>query len=371
MRLQRPGRTGIAVIFLASHERGAGMTARIGVVGIGWWACFMHIPAVQASGVATVVAICDRDPERLRIAGDHFGIAARYGDHDRMLAVERLDGVIVATPHVAHAAPAIAALRAGAHVLVEKPMATSAADGHAIQAAALRAGRQVMVPTALNFTAYSAQAAAWVRTGRIGAVRHVVCQMGSPLHDLMAGQPMLETANHLFRPPASTWSDPARAGGYGWGQMSHALAWLAHVTGLGFASIYAQDVKSPTGSDLYDAAVGRLTNGATVAISGAATVPKQVGMHTDVRIYGTEGCIFFANLPARLELRRLDGADMVVPLTDQEAVYDGALPVQVFARLCAGQTVDNASDGACNARVTAALAAIYRSAASGQVEAVD
>ena len=346
------------------------MTARIGIVGIGWWAAFMHIPTIQASRVAQVVALCDRDPSRLAIAGDKFGIAARYTDIDAMLAAERLDGVIVATPHVAHAAPAIAALESGAHVLVEKPMATTAADGRAIAATALRMGREVMVPTGLNFAPYSRTAAQWVRQGRIGEVRHAVCQMGSPLHDLMAGQPMLETADHLFRPPADTWADPKKAGGYGWGQMSHSLAWLAYVTGLGFETIYAQDVKSPTGTDFYDAATGRLTNGATVAISGASTVPKHVGMHTDVRIYGTEGCIFFSNLPARMELRRLDGDDAAVPLTDFEAGYDGALPVRIFARLCAGEAVENASDGVCGARVTATLDAIYRSAASGRPEQV-
>ena len=347
------------------------MTARIGIVGIGWWAAFMHIPTVQASGVAKVVAICDRDPERLRIAGDKFGIVGRYTDIDVMLAAERLDGVIVATPHVAHAAPAIAALNAGAHVLVEKPMATTAAEGRAIAAAGVRAGREVMVPTGLNFAAYSRRAAAWVRAGRIGEVRHAVCQMGSPLHDLMTGQPMAETADHLFRPPPSTWTDPKRAGGYGWGQMSHSLSWLCYVTGLGFDTVYAQDVKSPTGTDLYDAATGRMTNGATVSISGAATVPKHVGMHTDVRIYGTEGCIFFSNLPARMELRRLDGDDEAVPLTDFEAGYDGGLPVRLFARLCAGETVENASDGLCGARVTEALDAIYRSAASGRAEKIN
>ncbi len=104
------------------------MTARIGIVGTGWWASAMHIPTIQSGDDAVVAAICESDPERLRIAGEAFGIAARYGDVDAMLAAERLDGVIVGTPHVAHAGPAVAALGAGAHVLVEKPMATTAAD---------------------------------------------------------------------------------------------------------------------------------------------------------------------------------------------------------------------------------------------------
>ena len=345
------------------------MTARIGIVGIGWWAVTMHIPTLQASPDAEVVALCDLDPERLRVAGDRFGIRASYSDLDAMLAAERLDGLVVATPHVAHAGPAVAGLTAGAHVLVEKPMATSTADARAIAEAAARAGREVMVPTGLNFTKPAALAARWVREGRIGALRHAVCAMGSPLDDLMAGRPMRETADHLFRPPPSTWSDPARAGGYGWGQLSHALAWLAYVTGEGVESIGCLDVKSPTGVDYYDAAMGRLTGGGSLSLSGASTVPKHVGMHTDVRLYGTEGMVTYSNLPARLELRRHDGADDALPMTDFEGLYDGGLPVKAFAALCAGRDVENASDARVGLRVTAALDALYRAAASGRVEA--
>ena len=101
------------------------MTARIGVVGIGWWATFNHIPTIDDCPEAEIVAICDLDRERLDIAGDRFGIPGRYTDINAMLAAERLDGVMVSTPHVAHTAPAISALQAGAHVLIEKPMATT------------------------------------------------------------------------------------------------------------------------------------------------------------------------------------------------------------------------------------------------------
>ncbi len=346
------------------------MAARIGVVGIGWWAVTMHIPTLQGRREAEVAAICDLDEGRLQVAGDRFGITARFRDLDRMLGEARLDGLVVATPHVAHAGPAVAGLEAGCHVLVEKPMATTAADARAIAEAATRAEREVMVPTGLNFMGFTPVAAAWVRGGRIGALRHVVCQMGSPLDDLMAGRPMAETADHLFRPPASTWADPARAGGYGWGQLSHALAWVAHVTGEGFAAMGCLVGRSPSGVDYYDAAMGRMAGGATLALSGAATVPKHVGMHLDVRLYGTEGMVSFSNLPARLELWRHDGRDEALPLTDLQGLYDGAAPVRAFARLCAGEAVENASDAINGLRVTGALDALYRAAASGRVEAV-
>ena len=56
---------------------------------------------------------------------------------------------------------------------------------------------------------------------------------------------------------------------------------------------------------------------------------------------------------------------MAVPITQAQAEYDGELPVRVFARLCAGHDVVNASDAICGARVTEALDAMYRSAATG------
>ena len=287
-----------------------------------------------------------------------------------MLAKENLDGVMVATPHTAHVGPAVAALKAGCHVLVEKPMATSTADGWEIAQAAAEAGREALVPTGMNFQRYTQVAADWVRSGRIGEIRHAVCQMGSALDDLFAGDPMLETADHLFRPPASTWADPAKAGGYGWGQMSHSLAWLLYVTGLKFETVFCMDGKSKTGVDYYDAAVARAANGATVSLSGSSTVPKHKGLHMDVRIYGTEGMILLDIERARLTLHRLDGTDDDAKVTSAEAEYDGALPVRVFASLCAGKNVTNASSGECGARVTEALDAMYRSAASGKAEHV-
>ena len=343
------------------------MTARIGVVGIGWWATVNHIPTIRDCPEADVVAICDLDAERLRKAGETFGIAARYRDLDEMLARENLDGVMISTPHTAHTAPAIAALNAGCHVLVEKPMATTAADGRAIAAAASAAGREALVPTGTNFTSFTAQAVEWVRSGRIGEVRHAVCQMGSALEDLFAGEPMLETEGHMFRPPASTWADPKRAGGYGWGQMSHSLAWLIHVADLKFDSVFCMDGKSKSGVDFYDAACARATNGATVALSGSATTPKHKGMHMDIRIFGTDGMILFDNERARLTLSRMDGMEEAFDISPAEAEYDGTLPVRAFAKLCAGEGVVNASDAECGARVTEALDAMYRSAATGQL----
>lgn len=344
--------------------------ARLGLVGTGWWATFNHIPTVRTSAFADLVAICDLDEARLQAVGERFGIAARYADLAQMLLQENLDGLIVSTPHVAHRQPAIMGMEAGCHVLIEKPMATSAQDGWAIARVAETTGRQVLVPTGMNFEWFSMKAAAWVRDGRIGEVRHAVCQMGSALSDLFAGQTMVETVDHMYQPPASTWADPKRAGGYAWGQLSHALAWLFYVSDLRAQQAFCMVGRSPTGVDFYDAASARATNGATIALSGASSVPKHVGMHIDVRIYGSDGMIIFNNATATLELRRDDKADEIVPLRPGDGAYNGALPVEVFAKLCAGQRVENASNAENGARVTELIDALHRSVLSNSLVTV-
>ena len=123
------------------------MTVKLGLVGTGWWATFSHIPTAQADGRAEVVAIADLNAERLNAVGNKFGIARRYANVHEMLANEKLDGVIVSTPHVVHKEAAIPVLEAGVHALIEKPLATTAADARAIVRAAEKAGKEVFFST--------------------------------------------------------------------------------------------------------------------------------------------------------------------------------------------------------------------------------
>ncbi len=347
------------------------MTVRLGVVGTGWWATFNHIPTAAAHPEADVVAICDLDERRVGEVGEKFGIAGRFTDLAAMLTTTDLDGVMVATPHTAHAQVAIRCLEAGLHVLVEKPMATTSADARAMVAAADRAGKEILIPCGWNFRPFTAAAAALVADGRIGSVRHIVCQMGSPLEDLFDGRPMLETVDHMYRPPASTWADPEKAGGYGWGQMSHSLAWAYRVANVEPEAVFCMAGKSATGVDYYDAATVRMTNGGTMALSGASTVPKHCEVQLDVRIFGTEGMLVFDAERARLEVRRSDADDEVIGIPDGDHAYDGTLPVPRFIEICAGTGAANDADATNGARVVRTLDAMYRSIASGQVEAVE
>jgi predicted dehydrogenase len=113
---------------------------RVGIVGAGRFTRLWHLPKLAATGAATVVALADPDPAALTdTAADLSGVAT-YADPDVMLASTDLDAVIVATPHAAHAAHVRAALLAGRHVLVDKPVATTAAEIQALDELAARHG---------------------------------------------------------------------------------------------------------------------------------------------------------------------------------------------------------------------------------------
>jgi predicted dehydrogenase len=93
---------------------------------------------------AGMVAACARRLESARTRANEFGVPAAYDNWERMFDEVNPDGVIIATPHSLHAAPAVSALRRGIHVLCEKPMATTLADCHAMVEAARSTGALLM-----------------------------------------------------------------------------------------------------------------------------------------------------------------------------------------------------------------------------------
>lgn len=344
--------------------------ARIAVLGAGWWGAHVYIPALLADPRVDLVAVNRLDAEGLEALTAKFGIARGYTDHRALLAAEKPDGVVVVSPHTVHFTQAMAALEAGAHVLVDKPMTTSAADARALVARAAEAGRQVIVPYGWNFKDFTREAARLLREGGVGEVRHVSCQMASPTEDLFAGDGLIETRDHMFQPQRSTWADPAKAGGYGWGQLSHALGLMFALVDAAPVQVMAMGGMSKAGVDFYDAAVVRLSNGATVALSGAATVPKHCGYQVDVRVFGTEGMLLLDVERERMELRRKDGRDVVLDLPAGAGAYQCEEPVQRLADICLGRPVTNESPGIVGQRAVEVLDAMYRAIRSGVAETV-
>ncbi|MBP7668648.1 MAG: Gfo/Idh/MocA family oxidoreductase, partial [Burkholderiaceae bacterium] len=143
-----------------------GARLRVGIIGLGIGR--MHIDGWREHPQADVVAIADTDAARLAKVGDSHAIAARYTDPLAMLAAERLDVVSVCVPNKFHLPLTLAALDAGCHVLCEKPMALSAAEGRQMLAAAQRTGKRLMINFSYRFSAQSRALKAQVDAGTFG-----------------------------------------------------------------------------------------------------------------------------------------------------------------------------------------------------------
>jgi predicted dehydrogenase len=153
---------------------------RIGLVGIGFMGMIHYLAGQRLQG-AHVAAICSRDPKKL--AGDWRGIQGNFGpagtqmdisgvkkyaNLDDLLADPEIDLVDVCNPTHLHPQTAIAALKAGKHVLVEKAIALDTKDADDMVAAADQAGKLLMVAHVLPFFPEFAYAAEAIRSGRYG-----------------------------------------------------------------------------------------------------------------------------------------------------------------------------------------------------------
>ncbi len=102
----------------------------------------LHASALVRLPESRFTAVCGRSREKTENYADRFGIKA-YTDVAGMVSGEKIDVVIICTPHPNHREPAIAALEAGAHVLIEKPLASSLEDCDAMIETSKRCGRQI------------------------------------------------------------------------------------------------------------------------------------------------------------------------------------------------------------------------------------
>ena len=158
---------------------------KLAVAGVGYWG-INHVRAFARQKGCTLAALCDPDAAALDRAAQFAPNARRYADVAALLADDSIDAVVLATPAVAHAAQAQAALACGKHVFVEKPMALSTADAEAVVAAAARAQKTLMVGHLMLYHPGYERLRELVRGGEIGDVFYIYAvrvNLGRLRHD--------------------------------------------------------------------------------------------------------------------------------------------------------------------------------------------
>lgn len=306
---------------------------RVGVVGLGYAGrtaleAFAELPEVE------IVALAGLEKDELGRLGDRFGIPHRYEQWEDLLRTDGLDAVSVATPTHLHAPITLAALEAGLHVLCEKPLARTVAEGTAMVQAATEAGlvlkvvfnhrergdfvalKQLIDEGMLGRVYYAK--AHWMRRNGIpgmgGWFTTRELSGGGPLIDI--GVHILDVALHLLNEPrvetvsASTF---AELGPQGRGSL---------VDG-------SQKVVSTLGSDfeVEDLATAylRLEGGGALQLEASWATYRAPGDNFGLELFGTDG-------GAKVEVQNYGNVDTLRVFTDV-----GGVPAEVRPATGAGR----------------------------------
>jgi UDP-N-acetylglucosamine 3-dehydrogenase len=325
---------------------------RIAVIGLGWFG-EIHCDAIQAIPSLELVALCTRTESRLNELGAKYGVSQLYTDYNELLENRDIDAVSVVTMWDQHTEPTLAALAAGKHVFLEKPMAHTVADCRKICDAAATARGHLMVGHICRFNPRYATAKQQIADGAIGKILSLSSRRNIPA----AWTP--EILNKI---------------GPIVGDAIHDTDLMLWFTGARVVSAYAQTVslrglKNPDiGQTMY-----RFDNGATATLETVWCMPDKTPFDIDERmnVIGSDGFIQVQDTFPNIGIVTKEGFRS--PDTTYWPVLHGATggalrdELSYFARCCATDTRPTViTPEESMAAVEAALAA-EQSAATGEV----
>lgn len=266
---------------------------KIAVIGVGNISgC--HISSYKNNPNVELYAFCDINENRLKEKGKKHGVERLYTDLDRMLAeLPELDAVSVCTWNSAHAVCTIKALKAGKHVLCEKPMALNATEAQAMIDASVESGRKLMVGFVRRFGNDAAIARDFIDAGSAGDIYYAKVQYlrrngcpGGWFSDKSrsGGGPLIDLGVHVI--------DLAR---YLMGRPMPVSAYGATFSGMG-KRLNLKDKVGYTASDVKDqihdvedlaTALVRFDNGAVLSVEASFNLHGQG--KNNIELYGTKG----------------------------------------------------------------------------------
>ncbi len=336
----------------------------IGLIGCGFWGMHMHLPALTAAPEARVVAVASRSGERAAAAAAQFGVPHWFTDYRALLNDPEVDVVDLCTPNGLHAEMAIAAARAGKHVICIKPLATSLAEADAMLDAARAAGTHLFYAENGLFIPALESAKKIIAEGALGTVFRARAAEGIP------------------GPNAPWFHDHAMAGGGVVLDMAvHSLAFLRHIAGAEAARVYAE-LGTFVHRDLKDEDTAILTVRFDNDVIGHAEDSwSTVGeMDSRFEIYGTKGRILVDMLhSSHLRVYSQAGYTYWGERTDASKGWTYPLPLSeplmfgtadMFAHFfrCLRDGELCRSSGADGRAIMGMVDAAYRSARSGRAE---
>ncbi|HXH22562.1 MAG TPA: Gfo/Idh/MocA family oxidoreductase [Dehalococcoidia bacterium] len=332
---------------------------RIGVIGAGLIATRAHLPAYAACEDARVVAIASGRVDRARETAAQFGVPRIHERWQDLIADPAVDAVDICAPNHLHAEMAVAAARAGKHVLVEKPMALSLAEADAMIEAAGATGVTLMVAHNLRFVPVYRQVKRVIADGEIG-------------RPLAARGVFMHAGPDEFWGAESDWFWDERAGGGSLLDMGvhmiDLMRWFFDEPVIEVMAMTSRILR-PTPFDDNAIVLMRFAGGAIASVQSSWSARPEPDRQ--VTVHGEKGYVAMGRTPAEPLYAKVKEGDSV-----RHYVPDAPLPgldqnpIAHFVR-CVLSRETPLTSGKEGRRTLAVTLAAYQSARSGQSVKLD
>ncbi len=340
---------------------------RATVLSAGAWSQSSHLPALAADADVEIAAVTSPDAEAAAAIARRFDVPAHFTDWQAALDPAP-DIAVVSSPPVAHEKQVIAALKAGAHVLVEKPFALDEASARRMRDAAGAAGRHLLVGFGWPASPVFARARTLVEAGEIGLVEHMIFHLAVNTRALLSGGSDGGWGGNVAS-GAATYTDPrVSAGGSVAVSMSHQLGLVDWLTGDRITAVQASTFPPGADIDLHASVNAEFAGGGSAAISSASTHPYLARPQWHMALYGARGQVWLDSMADHLRLVRADGTQHEYA---ESGEYDPGAPTKALIACARGAPAPSGLDARLAARVAAVTDAIYAAARSGEKHRID
>jgi predicted dehydrogenase len=260
---------------------------RVGVLGAGGIAAKLHLPELTEAPGCTVTKLAGRRHHRLECLQERFGVPEATDDYEQLVQDPNVDALVIATPHNQHVSWACAALRAGKHILVQKPLCADREEADALLEMARSTDRVVFcLPHAAAPTHRAAQMADGGTLGRLTSLRARAAHGGPELYYREVAEIFGEEA-----PEKDLWFFDEQKAGVGalFDMGVYAVAQLVAVAGT-MREVRATTATVAKPTTLEDTAVVTMTtaDGAVAVAETSWCDPARTGT---LSVHGTEGKI--------------------------------------------------------------------------------
>ena len=274
-----------------------------GVIGCGGIADRRTLPGMMLANNAELVAVMDANMEAAERCKEKYNAKYAFNDMNELLALDEIEAVYIASPVFCHKEQAIAASKAGKHILMEKPVGLDIAEAEEIAKICKDAGVKLGVGFMMRFHAYHEEMKKIIAEGKIG-------KLVSARAEFTCWYPEME---NCWR------QDKNLSGGGAMMDMGiHCIDLIRYITGAEIT-----EATGLVGNQVFDYSVEdggyvifRMDNGAVGYVAANFNLPDEIAK-CQMEFYGTEGCI-----TAEGTLSQVEGGSVKLVCGDSSAEYD-------------------------------------------------